>query len=222
MKFLKSTVAGRSRWPLVDGGSKDKEGGGFFFLLAEKMKDRGFFVLRTRKIEEFRPIFEEPPYLRRSPSPSLPFDLRPILRAKIEGGGLFDLRGRRSKIKDGGRFFDLRSRRYGRRSPSAPGCAIGPTVKISSRAPISIFGSIFKVGNRSEDSDLRIAEGSRWPLEGSEEERSSSSNVPAEKGEDRGFFVLQAEKVEDGRLFFLRTRKIECRNPPNFTPIRTD
>ena len=38
------------------------------------------------------------------------------------------------------------------------------------RGPISIFGPIFKVEDRSEDPDLRIAERSWWPLEESEEE----------------------------------------------------
>ena len=39
-----------------------------------------------------------------------------------------------------------------------------------SRGPISIFGPIFKVEDRSEDPDLRIAEGSWRPGEGGAEE----------------------------------------------------
>ena len=58
--------------------------------------------------------------------------------------------------------------------------------------------------DRSEDPELRIAEGSWWPGGGSEEEvpgECSSSILPAEKMEDGKFFVLRAEKVEDGRFF---------------------
>ena len=72
---------------------------------------------------------------------------------------------------------------------------------------ISIFGSIFKVENRSEDPNLRIAEESWCPGGGGARKKKyqggSSSILPAEKMED----VLRAEKVEDGEGFFVPRKK---------------
>ena len=68
------------------------------------------------------------------------------------------------------------------------------------RGPISIFGPIFKVEDRSEDPDLRVAEGSWWPEGGSEEEvpgGGSSSILPADKMEDGR--VLRSSCLEGGR-----------------------
>ena len=81
---------------------------------------------------------------------------------------------------------------------------------VSSRWPISIFGPIFKVQDRSKDPDLRIAEGSWWPERGRKKkfQGSASSILPAEKIEDRAmFFVIRVDKVEDGSFFVLRTKK---------------
>ena len=79
--------------------------------------------------------------------------------------------------------------------------------RAGNREPISIFGPIFKVEDRSEDPDLRITERSWRPLVKEEE--------VGRRRRRRGFFVLRAEKVEDERGFFvLRTRKIE--EPPIF------
>ena len=72
---------------------------------------------------------------------------------------------------------------------------------ILSRGPISIFAPIFKVNDRFEDLDLRVAERSYWLEErGSKEEvpGGSSSIFPAEKMEDGGssFFVPRRWKIE--------------------------
>ena len=58
-----------------------------------------------------------------------------------------------------------------------------------SRRPTSIFGPIFQVEDRSEDPDLRIAEGSWWPVAGGVGRRNTRGNYSS---------ILPAEKVEDG------------------------
>ena len=86
--------------------------GGSSFFAPRRWKMGGFFVLRTRKIEE------PSPHLRRTRTPPrLPSDLRPILRgrrSKIEDRGLFDLRLRRSKMGEKSSIFGSEDRRWGR------------------------------------------------------------------------------------------------------------
>ena len=69
-----------------------------------------------------------------------------------------------------------------------------------SRGPNSIFGPIFKVEDRAEDPNLRIAERGWWPL------------VEGGVGRRRrwgGFFDLRVEKVEHGGFFVLPAPKID-------------
>ena len=75
--------------------------GGFFVLRAEKVEDRGFFVLRRKKSH-----------------PSLSCSVRSSTHSsgpKMEDGWFFDLRLRRSRIEDGGgsSIFGSEDRRWG-------------------------------------------------------------------------------------------------------------
>ena len=92
-----------------------------------------------------------------------------------------------------------------------------------SRGPISIFGPIFKVEDRSEDPDLRIAEGSWWPLGGGRQKKYQGGFFVHSSGREGGRWggssFFGSRKWNMGGLFVLRTRKIEepppsSKNPP--------
>ena len=77
---------------------------------------------------------------------------------------------------------------------------------LGNRGPISIFGPIFKVGDRAEDPDLSRAERTWWPL----------VEAGRKKKKEGGFFILPTSpKIKDGAFFVLWGRKIE-EPPPIF------
>ena len=119
---------------LVGGGvrrRRKRRRGGFFVLRAEKVGDgfvlraenvedgphlRGsppIFVLRSRKIEEPSPIFEEVPHLRRSDTPPI---FGPIFGPFFGAG---DRRWLRSSGLEGGRWLRSSGRQGGRWAPSS-------------------------------------------------------------------------------------------------------
>ena len=80
-RFAEEGIERRRTWEGFDvlRAEKVENGdGGFLILPAPKFESGGFFVLRTKKIEEPRLIFEEPcfPFSKKSHPPCLMSDFR--------------------------------------------------------------------------------------------------------------------------------------------------
>ena len=99
-------------WSRGVGRRRKWEGSSFFRSRRWKMrswvKDRGFYILQNRKIEELHQSSKDPSPIPEEVAPlSVPF----FEAEDRRWAALFDLRGRRSKIEDCRRFFVLPLRR---------------------------------------------------------------------------------------------------------------